>query len=1230
MSSDGLKKVYLIKSAGFEFTEVDVSKNTLLLGESGVGKTTIMRAVLFFYTMDYSDSMLNLTSDTKKSFNDWYFKEYNSHIVYEYERAESRFLFVVSKSGKLHYTFIDITNSLLEVKDIFIDENIPVNLEELNEKIQKENLPNYSTTIKDKYISAFHKRDINNKKIKQESIVDFSLYENISFTKEFAKTLSNIFTSSKVDSSSIKKSIVSLIENSDAKIDLSEIRINLDEYVSHKDEIEQFEKKTPEIEKLADKFNEYSANRKEFKVMANRVYAIKQKVSMKMEEINIDIKVIEDEKNVLKNEFVISMKKKDGEIELKTKEVYREETELKSLKQKDKEYKEKNIEILVAEFTKEEEYKKQEKNSIERYTALTSEFESLNKKYKNIIENLKKEAETEILNLKNLNLESIKNISTNKTILIEGKEEKIEKNTQKYRDEKKSLVLQLEEENNIFNKGNVELAKVEFFPFNKEEINRYEDEIKEYEKFLATTNLSQANNKIEIEQVEKEIQEVSETLKKSNKELDEKVKLQKEKLFAQKEDFEKKLDFQKSNLYGYLNKHNIKNRKKIVTYLKDEILFSDKSFKVIENEENDSIFGLNLEFDKEFENDYEQSKLLNGLKLVKDSIKTLNKDTMRKKQDLEKEASKLTIVKNRYRATLYKTKDDLEIEQNSYTQGIKRANISLDNAKQVAIKQKKQKTDELQFNFINSKRRKIEISSEIETLEKEIETVISSINEAVKKSLLDLDKQLELLENSEKAKVEEIRNECNFQIETINLELLDALNNQGVDSELLESISTEISTIQTRLNKINKTKAIVFVYLSEYKDKIQTIPSLEVNLRENSKLLEDLKEKKKQFKSNNKLKEELLQTKIETLQRVKSDIGSFIKSYKEKIENDNIEKKVQESLVLDTYVLNENLLINSTVVDSIVKIYNDIKLGQESIETAVLKIIKNLKIDNIFKIEIPNDFVSNSSYLKTANELIEYIKNDKLSYFKDASLEKFKSNINYIKKQLNVFEEALLDIDSEVKNLKNGIKKATGSFKVIDDIDIKYEDSNSNVLNTLKSLSNFYDENNDKFLSGLFDSFSDDKTSQRVRGELRDKIVELVKLLNISKEYLELENGFVIEFKVVERGNSLAWRQTINDIGSNGTSTLVKSIINISMLKMVSKNIVKNSEIVTHCILDEIGTISTEYFKELKDFVNRSGFVFLNGMPTEDDMLISMYPNIYVGQNFGKYSKMIFASKMES
>ncbi len=1188
-----------------------------------------MRAVLFFYTMDYSDTVLNLTSDTKKSFNDWYFKEHNSHLVYEYTKGESRFLFVVSKSAKLHYTFIDITNCSLGVKELFIDANMPLSLEKMNEKIQKENLPNHSTTIKERYINTFHRRDTSNKKIKQESVVDFSLFERINLTSEFAKTLSNIFISSKVNSSSIKKSIVSLIENSNAKIDLHEIKVNLDEYVSHKDEIEKFEKKIPTIEKLSQKFNEYSGNKKEFKQRSNELHALNSKTTLRLQEIVTEIDSIEDEKEKLKISYGVKITTIDEKIEINTKEINIQENYLKDLKLKDREYKEINIDLMVNEYQQEQSYINSLQDYRDRYEALTSESKNLTLQYKNIQERHYKDRDDEILKLKNENLETSKKINDEKNILIEGKERKIKEKTQRYIDEKDSLELNLKEQEARFNEIDIELARIEFFQFNKDEIGRYEDEIKKYDEALVGVSISTNNNNIEIKEVEKEIKEIAKELINSRAKLDSELKEQKEKLFAKKEMLEKKLDFEKDNLYGYLNKNSVKNREKIVTYLKDEILFSDKTFNIKDTTDVDSLFGIKIEFDKEFENEYEYSKLMSSLKLVKESIKNLNKEAIRKKQTLEDEASKNTKLKDKLRATLYLQKTALEEKKKSYLKNISLAKLNLDNEKQTASKDKINKITELQKQRLYCKGKKEEFGSKIDKLKIEIESVSKAISDDVESAIFDFKEQLKELKISLVSKIEDVKFEYAKKQEATQAELLEALKSSGIDETLLLTISQKIKVFSAKLKSIDKNKTMVMVYLFEYKDKIKTIPFLEEKFQSDSRYLSDLKHRRVEIQKDNELKVLELENKKQSFQSGKSEINSFIQNYKQKIQNHPIEKKIKESLTLNAYLLDDDVKITPLVVDEIIKTYDDIKSAQESIESSVLKIIQNIKHDNIFKIEIPNDFVTNSSYLKTAKELIEYISNDKLSLFKDVSLEKFKSNINYIKKQLNLFEDALLDIEGEVKNLRNGIKKAIGSFKVIDDIDIRFQDANSNIFNTLKSLALFYDNNNDKFLSGLFDSLSDDKISQRAREELREKIVDLVKLLNVSKEYLELENGFVLEFKAIERGNDLKWRQTLNDIGSTGTSTLVKSIINISMLKMVSKNIVKNSEIVTHCILDEIGTISTQYFKELKDFVNDNGFVFLNGMPTEDDMLMSMYPSIYVGQNFGKYSKMILASKME-
>ena len=1230
MSKDGLKKIYLIKSAGYEFAEIDLRDNTLLLGESGVGKTTIMRAVLFFYTMDYSDTILNLTSDTKKSFNDWYFREHNSHLIYEYTKGESKFFFVVNKSGKLKYSFIDVTNTSLGVKELFLEDNKPVTLEKLTEKVQKANLPNYHTSIKERYINTFHKRDMYAKKIKQESVVDFSLFESVKSTQEYAKTLSNIFMASKVNSNSIKKSIVSLIENSEVRIDLYEIKINLNEYVTHKDEIEKFEKKIPQIEELKTKYEKYHNDREAFKDKANAIEAIYAQSAQRMQELNLKVQKAVEQEAAIKQSYGVELSKLNDKINESSTEVIEQEQELRGLAQKNKEYESLKIEQLIHEDKKEKEYKSQLQISQDKYAALTSKFDSIKEKYSNMQEVLKKSSDNQIDDLKNESVALKEKVSQQKVHLLESKELKIKNETQKYVNERVALESDLKSTSDEFNATSVKLGEIKYFVFNKEEITKHEGSIAGYEKALLGTQKSLNDNSFEIQKVEQQLQEIAKNFKTSSQKHDQEIKTKKDDLFTQKSLVEEKLDFDKDNLYGYINRNSVKNAKKLVTYLKDEILFSDKPFTVKVDEECNSIFGLNVAFDEAFENRYEQSKLQKELKLIRDSIRGLNNDAIRKKNALEEEASKDTKEQNRQRTILYKQKDKVHEEKKSYEKNQVLAKLNLQKAKEDALELKRLKHEALQKTYSLCKIKQEELSAKMVEVSKQIEQISQNISTHIVEEIAKYEAELQESMSTLTSKIESIENACNAKIQTNQDELNEVLKNNGVDDELLKSILAEVEVLKVKLGNIEKHKSVVIIYLNEYKDKIGNMPSLKLKLESDKKYLSDLKQTKSEKDIEFKAKELAFKGQKQTLQNKQSDIKDFTNTYNEKIQGQNIEKAIKNSLALEGYALDDGIEGSSALVDSILKLFEEIKNEQDSIESSVIKILANLKSDNIFKITVPTDNIDDTSYLKSAKALIEYIENDTLSLLKDASLDKFKSNIFLIKKQLSSFDEALSDVNSEVNSLKNSVKKAVNSFRVIDDISIRSEGANSNTLNTLKSLSDFYDKNNDKFLSGLFKSLGDDNSSQRLREDLREKIVELVRLLNVSKEYLELEDGFVLEFKVVERGNDLKWRQTLNDIGSNGTSTLVKSIINISMLKMVSKNISKDHQIVSHCILDEIGTISTEYFGELKEFVNQSGFVFLNGMPTEDDMLMSMYPTIYVGQNFGDYSKMILASRVDA
>jgi predicted AAA+ superfamily ATPase len=65
-----LNKVIFINSATIPYAEVMVDGNVHLIGTQGVGKSTLLRAVLFFYN---ADTLKLGISKEKKNFAEYYF-----------------------------------------------------------------------------------------------------------------------------------------------------------------------------------------------------------------------------------------------------------------------------------------------------------------------------------------------------------------------------------------------------------------------------------------------------------------------------------------------------------------------------------------------------------------------------------------------------------------------------------------------------------------------------------------------------------------------------------------------------------------------------------------------------------------------------------------------------------------------------------------------------------------------------------------------------------------------------------------------------------------------------------------------------------------------------------------------------------------------------------------------------------------------------------------------------
>lgn len=73
-----LNKIIFINSANIPYAEIMLDGNVHFAGTQGVGKSTALRAILFFYT---ADKMHLGIQQGQKPFEEFYFPKSNSYII---------------------------------------------------------------------------------------------------------------------------------------------------------------------------------------------------------------------------------------------------------------------------------------------------------------------------------------------------------------------------------------------------------------------------------------------------------------------------------------------------------------------------------------------------------------------------------------------------------------------------------------------------------------------------------------------------------------------------------------------------------------------------------------------------------------------------------------------------------------------------------------------------------------------------------------------------------------------------------------------------------------------------------------------------------------------------------------------------------------------------------------------------------------------------------------------
>lgn len=244
-----LNKIIFLNSAHIPYAEVKLDGNVHFIGTQGVGKSTLLRALLFFYNAD--KLRLGIPKE-KKSFDAFYFPYPNSYIVYEVMRENGAYCVLALKNqGRVMFRFIDAPFD----SNWFIDERKLVYGEwsQIREQVGKKHDISSLVSSYEMY------RDIifgNNRRqellpFRKYAIVESAKYQNI------PRTIQNVFLNTKLDADFIKNTIIRSMSDEDNSIDLNFYREQIKEFEQEYKDVSLWTKKEKNgevlIRRIADK-----------------------------------------------------------------------------------------------------------------------------------------------------------------------------------------------------------------------------------------------------------------------------------------------------------------------------------------------------------------------------------------------------------------------------------------------------------------------------------------------------------------------------------------------------------------------------------------------------------------------------------------------------------------------------------------------------------------------------------------------------------------------------------------------------------------------------------------------------------------------------------------------------------------------------------------------------------------------------------------------------------------
>lgn len=1188
-----LNKIVFINSASVKYTEINLDGNVHFIGTQGVGKSTLLRAILFFYNAD--KTKLGISRE-KDNFDKYYFPFQNSYIIFEVMKNDIPFSVLAFKSqGRVAFRFIDAAYN----KQHFIDnenrafENWQKTREAFAAKI-------YHTRIINNYEEYRNILYGNNKGLDSEfrkyALLESKQYQNI------PRTIQNVFLNSKLDAEFIKETIIKSLNEEEIKIDLATYSHNhLRDFETELNDIKIWTNKNRKGEvPVLKQANAVSENYRSLRYLENEKVELAKQLGWAVNFADEQIPIIAeslDKEQQKKQIFQTKIDKTDKLFDAKKQRLQTQiavlKKDIEKAKSKKEEYSKLDIQSIISRVSKKESIEKEKQNLTNEKSLLTTQYAEIEQKFENLISHLDNQLSSfknEQSGLKHKLREQFglfkDELNSKFQLIVDG----IRKQHKQEVDTASNLVE--EKKTNI---TNLEKKKIEakYKIYFEAEIKQCESEKTKLLEIKRTSENEIVQSNKEVRNIRKEWElEESKVTSENEREIAS-LNTKQTDLEDSQASINNKIEHSKDSLYGWLNS-NVPNWNTSIGKVIDEenILFKNGLTPTLSKNKDFSFYGINLnlnEINKTVKTvaDYEE-ELVSLKEEIKIVIKKTTKLQSKKEEELKKLKRKyktqINILKegvssNEYTLSQNKTKTDAnQVKLNEF---IKKANSEKESTLRNIEREISKLITEKIKAIENKERISNTISRQINTKNNEKEKFIKAEKEILDKKIANLDIEISQKEKETSERKVELKNQQKSE-----------LNDKGANTKRISELDIKISHLESELNFIENNRDKVVEY---NKDKRELFDNVIEYTSEKKHLGEQLENEitnhdiqKNKLLINFNTQKHLVDRIEVNLENFKTSIKQFDEfkiaevypSIQEYINEYNSENRTDEKV--------ENLIKSTTE-----KHYLAIK-RQNELQSAVSKFTGNFQEHNVFSFK--TKFIEIRDYLEFAENLKEFIEEDKISEYEKRVNERFANIIRLIGKQTG----DLISKEGEIQGVINKINKdfvSKNFVTAINSIEMRTVDSSNKIMSLLIEIKKYNDEHS--YDLGNANLFSSDNLETKNEKAIK-LLKQLVKEINSHKaNIISLSDSFGLEFKISENNNDTGWVEKLSNVGSEGTDVLVKAMINIMLLNVFKDSASKKfNDFKLHCMMDEIGKLHPNNVKGILKFANERNILLINGSPT--------------------------------